>query len=54
MNRGIWGAVTLVLGGVIVADLLAHPEGVRQAGASFDSVLRTMFSGMLGGNTTLQ
>lgn len=49
MSKGFWGAVTLILAGVIGADLLIHPEGVKQAGASFDQLMKTTFSGMLGG-----
>lgn len=51
MSKGFWGAVTLVLAGVIVADLVTHTDGVKQAGSSLDSLMKTTFSGMLGGNT---
>lgn len=46
--RGFWGAVTLVLGGIIVADLVANPEGVKQGGAALDQILKTTFGAMLG------
>lgn len=46
--RGFWGIATLALGGVIVADLVANPDGVRAAGAALDSILRTTFGAMLG------
>lgn len=48
-QKGFWGAVTLVLLGIIGADLVTHPEGVKTGGQQLDSVLRTTFSGMLGG-----
>lgn len=51
VSKGFWGAVALILGGIIVADLVAHPTGVQQAGASLDSLMKTTFSGMLGGQT---
>ncbi len=45
---GFWGALTLAMGGVILADMLIHPEGVKQAGAALDAVLKTTFGAMLG------
>lgn len=47
--KGFWGAVTLVLIGVIVADLVTHQEGTRQAAQSLDQILKTTYTGMLGG-----
>lgn len=43
-----WGAVTLVLTGVILADILTHPAGVMQAGNSLNQNLQTTFGAMLG------
>lgn len=43
-----WGAVTLVLVGVILADLMTHPSGVAQAGNSLNQNLSTTFGAMLG------
>jgi len=46
--RGFWGIATLALSGVIIADLLANPQGVKAAGDSLDNILRTTFGAMLG------
>lgn len=46
--RGFWGAVTLILGGIILADLVANPEGVKAGGGALNSVLTTTFGAMLG------
>lgn len=46
--KGFWGIATLALTGIIIADLMANPDGVRQAGQSLDAILRTTFSAMLG------
>jgi len=46
--KGFWGAITLVLAGVIIADLAVHPEGVKAGGTALDQILKTTFSGMLG------
>jgi len=43
-----WGAVTLVLVGIIVADLMTHPQGVQTAGSALNSNLQTTFGAMLG------
>lgn len=50
-SKGFWGAVTLVLFGVIIADLVTHADQTKTALQGFDSVLRTSYSGMLGGAT---
>lgn len=49
--KGFWGAVTLVLVGVIVADLVTHAEETKKAAGALDDILRTSYSGMLGGAT---
>lgn len=46
--RAFAGAVTLALVGIIVADLMIHPEGVRQAGLAINNVLTPTFGAMLG------
>lgn len=43
-----WGAVTLALVGIIIADLMIHPSGVSQAGSSLNQNLSTTFGAMLG------
>lgn len=47
-TKGFWGAVGLVLLGVILADVLTHKEGVNAAGTQLDNILHTTYSGMLG------
>lgn len=49
--KGFWGAVTLVLGGIIVADLVTHADQTKTAASALDSILKTTYSGMLGGTT---
>lgn len=39
---------TLVVMGVIVADVLAHPDGVKAGGNVLTNVLGTSFTAMLG------
>jgi hypothetical protein len=46
--RGFAGAVTLVLVGIIVADLATHPEGVKAGGDALGNVLKSTYSAMLG------
>jgi hypothetical protein len=45
---GIFGALTLALGGVMLADVLIHPEGAKAAGNAIDQILKTTFGAMLG------
>ena len=47
--RGLWAALTLALVGVIIADLVIHPDGVRAAGAATNQILSTTYGAMLGG-----
>lgn len=47
--RGFWAMGTLVLVGIIVADLLIHPQGVTAAGNATNQILATSFGAMLGG-----
>ena len=45
---GVAGIVTLIVIGVIVADVLIHPQGVKAAGAAINSTLKNTYSAMLG------
>lgn len=47
MNQ-ILGVVTLIVGGVIVADVLTHPAGVTAGGTALNNTLKTSFTAMLG------
>lgn len=47
--RGFWSVITLVIVGVIIADLATHPTGVGQAGTSLNTILNTTYGAMLGG-----
>lgn len=40
---------TLVVGGIIVADILIHPEGTKQAANGISSILTPTYSALLGG-----
>jgi len=40
---------TLIVGGIIVADVLTHPEGTKQAANGLASVLTPTYSALLGG-----
>jgi hypothetical protein len=46
--RGIGGAVTLVLIGIIVADLVTHPDGVKAGGSALAGILKPTYSALLG------
>ena len=48
MGKDIAAIATLVVMGIISADVIAHPEGVKAAGGVLVSVLRTSFTAMLG------
>lgn len=43
-----WGVATLAFVGVIIADLMTHPQGVTSAGAALNQNLTTTFGAMLG------
>lgn len=45
-----WGALTLVIGGIIVADLVAHPDALKAGIAGLDSLAKTTFGSLLGYN----
>ena len=46
--RGIFGALTLAMIGVIIADLAIHPQAMTAGGTQLNQALATMFSSMLG------
>lgn len=39
---------SLIVMGVIAADVLTHPAGTQAAGGALNSILKTSFSAMLG------
>lgn len=48
MAGSVFAWFTLAAVGVIIADVLAHPEGVKAFGSSANSILNTTFNAMLG------
>lgn len=46
--RGIFGALTLAMIGVIIADLVLHPAALTAGGTQLNNMLKTTFSAMLG------
>ena len=46
--RAFAGGVTLVLVGVIIADLVTHPSGVTAGGNALGGILKSTYSAMLG------
>lgn len=49
MGSRIAGAFTLVVIGVIIADILIHPEGTKAAANGLSSILTPTYSALLGG-----
>lgn len=49
MGGKIAGAFTLVVIGVIIADILIHPTGTQQAANGISSILTPTYSALLGG-----
>lgn len=47
MNQ-VFAIATLIVLGVIVADVLTHPAGVTAGGQALNSTLKTSFTAMLG------
>jgi hypothetical protein len=48
--RGVLGIATLVVGGVIVANLTTNWKGVVAGGQVLNNILATSYAGMLGYN----
>lgn len=46
--KGIFGLAVLALGGIIVADLVTHPDGVQAAGSALVNILKPTYNAMLG------
>lgn len=46
---GIYGAVSLVIVGAIIGDIIAHPKGTAAGLNGINSLLKTSFSAALGG-----
>ena len=46
--KDFWAIASLVVVGVIVADVLTHPSGVTAGGTALNKVLATSFTAMLG------
>jgi hypothetical protein len=44
----IFAIATLVITGVIIADILTHPEGVRAASSGFNTLAGSSFNALLG------
>jgi hypothetical protein len=40
--------ITLIVGGIIIADILIHPQGVQAAGSQINQFWSTSVSGLLG------
>lgn len=49
MRGGLLGWLTLVTGGVIIADLVTHAEGTAAGLNGLNGILKTSFSAALGG-----
>lgn len=45
----IFALATLIITGVIVADILTHPTGVAAASSGINSLASSSFSALLGG-----
>ena len=45
---GILSLVTLVVGGIIVADILTHPAGTQAASSGLATLWNSSVSGLLG------
>lgn len=48
MAEKIFAFLTLIAGGVIIADLVGHADGVKAAGSALNNILVTSFTAMLG------
>jgi len=48
MRGGLFGALTLVIIGAIIGDILAHPAGTRAAANGLSSILKVSLQGASG------
>ena len=46
----VFAIATLVITGVIIADILTHPAGVTAASTGFNQLAGASFNALLGGN----
>lgn len=46
--RAVLGLATLAFIGVIVADIVTHPDALKAGGNALGGILATTFTGMLG------
>lgn len=46
--RGLWGALTLALVGIIIADLAAHPKALTAGATGLHNLIVPTYSAMLG------
>ncbi len=46
--RAVFGLATLAFIGVIVADIVAHPDAMKAGLGGLNTILTTTFTGMLG------
>jgi hypothetical protein len=47
MSR-IFGIITIVIGGIIVADILTHPAGTAAASQGISGISKPAFNALLG------
>jgi hypothetical protein len=48
MTRGIFGLATLVVIGVIIADIATHPDALKIGGQQLNNLTISSFTGLLG------
>lgn len=48
MGSKVFAALTLVITGTIIADILIHPAGTKAAGDAVTGILRPSFNAVLG------
>lgn len=46
--RGVFGALTLAMIGIIIADLAMHPQALTAGGTQLNNLLKSTYSAMLG------
>jgi len=45
----VFGVFTLIIGGIIVADILSHPNGTKSAATGVSQILTPSYNALLGG-----